>query len=220
MGSGASKSAAQSTIRKFPNRAPGSAVPPPSSTSHAPRTAASSRPPPRKKAQAPQASLAKNEAILRDGSDPHMSSPPENSLQPGLAERLRQIGVVQPNPTYSPSSTASPTTTTSSPHEPYGGGAGGAGGPVFPSPSNNLVLLALEARARLSREAEEEFEGLGVSGGQGRRFLTSGMIRDVLVMREQGARDEDIEHRFNLRKGVISRLGPRHMVQPLGGPAP
>lgn len=147
-----------------------------------------------------------------------MSSPPENSLQPGLAERLRQIGVVQPNPTYSPSSTASPTT--SSPHEPYGSGGRGTGGPVFPSPSNNPVLSALEARERLSREAEEEFESLGVSGGQGRRFLTSGMIRDVLVMRERGARDEEIEHRFNLKKGVVRRLGPRDMVQPLGGPSP
>lgn len=142
-----------------------------------------------------------------------MSSPPENSLQPGLAERLRQIGVVQPNPTYSPSSTASPTSS----QESYGGGGTG---PIFPSPSNNAVLSALEARERLSREAEEEFESLGVSGGQGRRFLTSGMIRDVLVMRERGARDEEIEHRFNLRKGVVRRLGPRGMVQPLGGPAP
>lgn len=144
-----------------------------------------------------------------------MSLSPENSLQPGLAERLRQIGVVQPNPTYSPSSTASPTTSSQpSRHEQ------GPGGPVFPSPSNNAVLSALEARERLSREAEEEFESLGLSSGQGRRFLTSGMIRDVLVMRERGASDGEIEHRFNLRKGLVRRLGPRDMVQPVGGPAP
>lgn len=142
-----------------------------------------------------------------------MSSPLENGLQPGLAERLRQIGVVQPNPTYSPSSTASPTT--SSPHESYGSGGIGTAGPIFPSPSNNAVLGALEARERLSREAEEEFESLGLSGGRGRRFLTSGMIRDVLVMRERGARDEEIEHRFNLRPGMVRRLGPRDMVQTL-----
>lgn len=146
-----------------------------------------------------------------------MSSPPENSLQPGLAERLRQIGVVQPNPTYSPSSTASPTSSQPAHHheQPSGGG-----GPVFPSPSNNAVLSALEARERLAREAEEEFEGLGLSGGQGRRFLTSGMIRDVLVMRERGAADAEIEHRFNLRSGVVRRLGPRGLFQPVGGPAP
>lgn len=35
MGSGASKSAAQSTLRKFPNRAPGSAPPPPTSSTAA-----------------------------------------------------------------------------------------------------------------------------------------------------------------------------------------
>jgi hypothetical protein len=144
-----------------------------------------------------------------------MSSPPEASLQPGLAQRLRQIGVVQPNPTYSPSSTASPTSS----QEAYGR-RGGTTGPIFPSPSNNAVLSALEARERISREAEEEFENLGVSGGQGRRFLTSGMIRDVLVMRERGAPEEDIEHRFNLRKGVVRRLGPRGVIQPLGGAAP
>ncbi|KAG6368125.1 hypothetical protein INS49_002326 [Diaporthe citri] len=197
MGSGASKSAAQSTIRKFPNRAPGSAVPPPSTGSSASRAAAASRPPPSRKAQAPKASLAKDEAILRDGSDPHMSMspPPDSSLQPGLAERLRQIGVPA--------------------HEQPSGG-----GPVFPSPSNNAVLSALEARERLAREAEEEFDGLGVSGGQGRRFLTSGMIQDVLVMRERGAADGEIEHRFNLRRGVVRKLGPRSLFQPVGGPAP
>lgn len=144
-----------------------------------------------------------------------MSPPPESSLQPGLAERLRQIGVVQPNPTYSPSSTASPTSSQPAHEQPSGGA-----GPVFPSPSNNAVLSALEARERLAREAEEEFEGLGLSGGQGRRFLTSGMIRDVLVMREWGAADAEIEHRFNLRSGVVRRLGPRSLFQPVGGPAP
>lgn len=146
-----------------------------------------------------------------------MPPSPGDSLQPGLAERLRQIGVVQPNPMYSPSSTASPTTTSSSQpattHE-------HSGGPVFPSPSNNAVLSALEARERLAREAEEEFESLGLSGGQGKRFLTSGMIRDVLVMRERGASDGEIENRFNLRRGVVRRLGPRGLVQPVGGPAP
>lgn len=71
MGSGASKSAAQSTIRKFPNRAPGSAVPPPSTGSPASRAAAASRPLPSRKAQAPEASLAKDE-----GPSPCCSAPP------------------------------------------------------------------------------------------------------------------------------------------------
>lgn len=192
MGSGASKSAAQSTVRKFPNRPSGSAA----SAAAASRPAPSRRPPP------PQASYAKDEAIREDGRD--------NTIRPDYAQRLRELGVVQPNPTYSPSSTAS--TTTTSPLQ-----QADNSGPVFPSPSNNTVLAALEARGRIQREADEEFESLGVSGSQGRTFLTSGMIRDVLVMRERGASEEEIEHRFNLGRGVVKRLGPRGLYQPLDG---
>lgn len=132
-------------------------------------------------------------------------------IRPDYAQRLQQMGVVQPNPTYSPTSTASPSFSPLQQTD--------HSGPIFPSPSSNPVLTALEARERLQQEAEEEFASLGLSSGRGRRFLTSGMIRDVLVMRERGASEEAIEHRFNLRKGLARRLGPRALYHPVGGAA-
>ncbi|KUI70415.1 hypothetical protein VM1G_05790 [Cytospora mali] len=206
MGSGASKTAAQSTIRKFPNRPPGSAA-----------SAAASRPAPSQRARPPQASYAKDEATRQDATDPHTASP-DTMIHPEYAQRLRDIGIVQPNPTYSSSSTVSPSPPSPpSPSSPLQ--QADNSGPIFPSPSSNLVLAALEARERLQQEADEEFESLGLSDSQGRRFLTSGMIRDVLVMRDRGASEEEIENRFNLRKGVVRKLGPRSLFQPVGGAA-
>lgn len=148
-------------------------------------------------------------AIREDGFDPDMS--PDNMIHPDLARRLQQIGVVQPNPTYSPSSTASPMT------PPYHSlQQTHNSGPIFPSPSNNLVLSALEARERIQREADEEFDGMGLSSSQGRRFLHPAMIRDILIMRQRGASHAEIEHRFNLKSGVVSRLGPKDLYQPVG----
>ncbi|KAJ9132991.1 hypothetical protein NKR23_g11029 [Pleurostoma richardsiae] len=192
MGSGASK-AAQKSARKFPARAPGAAAPPPP-----PRA---SRPLPSKK-PSPEARTAKDEAVRADGLDPQM---PE-SIDAAYASRLMQMGAVQPNPLYSPSSTASPM----APQQ-------HVDGPAYPSPSSNPTLGALEARRRLEREAETEFEEMGRSGSQGRQLLNVGTIRSILVMRERGARPEDIEARFNLRRGVVERLGPRGLVTPLGG---
>lgn len=93
-------------------------------------------------------------------------------------------------------------------------------GPIYPSPSSNPVLAALEARERLQREADEEFENLGLSSSQGRRFLQAGMVRDVLVMRARGASEAEIENRFNLKRGVLKTLGPRGLYEPAGGAEP
>ncbi|KAJ4393157.1 hypothetical protein N0V93_002364 [Gnomoniopsis smithogilvyi] len=231
MGSGPSKSAAQSTIRKFPNRAPGSAVPPPVSSppSNAAARAASERAAAQRAAaeranekrgqrghrESAAASLFKDEAIREDGYDPHMSSP-DNMIQPDLAKRLREIGVVQPNPTFSNSSTA--TTTSSQPHSQLEQTENS--GPIFPAASQNAVLSALEARRRVQREAEVEFENLGLSSSEGRNFLHAGMIRDILVMRERGANEAAIENRFNLKRGVVKRLGPPHLYKPAVGGEP
>ncbi|KAJ4414036.1 hypothetical protein N0V82_008153 [Gnomoniopsis sp. IMI 355080] len=231
MGSGPSKSAAQSTIRKFPNRAPGSAVPPPASPSpsSAAARAASERATTQRAAagraneqrsqrehrQPPAASLFKDDAIREDGYDPHMSSP-DSMIQPDLAKRLREIGVVQPNPTYSHSSTA--TTSSSQPQSQLQ--RTGNSGPIFPAASQNAVLSALEARRRVQHEAEVEFENLGLSSSQGRNFLHAGMIRDILVMRERGANEAAIENRFNLKRGVVKKLGPPHLYRPAAGGEP
>lgn len=154
-------------------------------------------------------------AIREDGYDPHMSSP-DNMIQPDLAKRLREIGVVQPNPTYSHSSTA----TTPSSHPNSQLEQTEHSGPIFPAASQNAVLSALEARRRVQREAEEEFENLGLSSSQGRNFLHAGMIRDILVMRERGANETAIENRFNLKRGVVKRLGPPHLYKPAVGGEP
>lgn len=132
-------------------------------------------------------------------------------ISPDFARRLGQIGVVQPNPTFSPSSTASPSMLTApSLQQTHNSG------PIFPSPSNNLVLSALEARERLEYEADQEFHNLGTSSSQGRRFLPASLIRDVLVMRERGATDQEVQHRFNLKNGVLNSLGPQDLYKPAG----
>lgn len=143
---------------------------------------------------------------------------PDATIQPALAQRLREMGVVQPNPTYSPSSTAS--SSSSSPSPMHQQTPENNSGPIFPPSSSNPVLAALEARARVQREAEEEFENLGLSNSQGRRFLAAGMVRDILVMREKGASQAQIENRFNLRKGVMQSLEPKGLYKPAGGAEP
>lgn len=143
-------------------------------------------------------------------------SSPDNMIQPELAKRLREIGVVQPNPTYSHSSTAA-----TSPSQPLSQlQQTGHSGPIFPDASRNVVLSALEARRRVQHEAEQEIENLGLSSSQGRKFLHAGMIRDALVMREKGASDAAIENRLNLQKGVVKRLGPLHLYKPAVGGEP
>jgi len=54
---------------------------------------------------------------------------------------------------------------------------------------------------------------LGRRGFEGRRFLRSGEIRDVLALREAGVGDEEIEKRMGLRKGVLRVLAPGKIVE-------
>ncbi|KAI0390294.1 hypothetical protein F5Y17DRAFT_72315 [Xylariaceae sp. FL0594] len=103
MGAKASKPA-QTAARKFPTRAPGSAVPP-SARAAAPRPGAGAG----SQAQAARGGAprdVKDDAIHKDGSDPDFDL---NALaDKGYAERLRQMGVATPYPTLSNSSTAGP----------------------------------------------------------------------------------------------------------------
>jgi len=54
---------------------------------------------------------------------------------------------------------------------------------------------------------------LGRQGFEGRRFLRSEEIRDVLALREVGAGEEEIERRMGLKRGVVKILGPRGVVE-------
>ncbi|TDZ46020.1 hypothetical protein CTRI78_v009131 [Colletotrichum trifolii] len=176
MGASSSK-AAQGAARKFPTRAPG-AVPPTSTSTSATRAAPVPTPP---QSQSPQArpkakaATSKTDDILADSINP-------DNVTEEFSSRLRQMGVVQPNPTFSPTSTAQ-----QFPHA----AATQSPGPLYPSISRNQTLGTLEARRKMQQRATEEFEGLV----------------QVLLMREKGHTATDIEQRFDLKKGVIERLG-------------
>ena len=119
-----------------------------------------------------------------------------------FSQRLQQMGVVQPNPTYSPSSTAMP-------HEnptPLGRPSGSTG-PAFTPARSNPTLSALEARRRLQQEAEAEFEALGTGKPHGRRFVDMRTLVDAMTLLNRGTPQEEIEKRLNLESGLLERLG-------------
>lgn len=58
-----------------------------------------------------------------------------------------------------------------------------------------------------------EFMEAGRRGHTGREFLDVYQIRQILTMRDvQGRKDEDIEKRLGLKKGVVGRLGLQGIV--------
>ncbi|KAI0444848.1 hypothetical protein F4803DRAFT_548676 [Xylaria telfairii] len=204
MGAKASKPA-QTASRKFPTRAPGSAVPPRGPGG------ATTRAEPRG---------VKDEAIRADGRDPDFDL--DASTNPAYSERLRKMGVVTPFPTLSNSSTAasfsapssSPTyTETSSSTPPPRGSNTPSPTAFYPPPSRNRTLSALEARRHLQERAEAEFR----DPSRGREFLDAGMLRKALLLLNNGMEARDIEARLRLKSGVVARLGPRGLAVPIAG---
>ncbi|KAK6215333.1 hypothetical protein QIS74_08352 [Colletotrichum tabaci] len=193
MGSSSSK-AAQGAARKFPTRAPG-AVPPASAARAAPA------PPPSQPAQArlqAKAATSKTDDITADSIN-------LDNVTAEFSSRLRQMGVVQPNPTFSPTSTAGP-----SPHADLIQNPG----PLFPSTSRNITLGTLEARSRFQKQADAEFDGLGRISSEGREFLDLKTIVQMHLMRDNGHSSAEIEARLNLKKGVVARLGRPGITSP------
>ncbi|KAK4194019.1 hypothetical protein QBC40DRAFT_270416 [Triangularia verruculosa] len=216
---GASSKPAQNAVRKFPTRAPGTATPsalkaartpapePAPAPSPASQAQAQVRAPPVTPQSAPRPSVTKNESARRPSLTPKQDSysvNPEKTLSDypttDFASRLKQMGVAQPNPTYSPSSTASPLVDAS-------GISQSISGPLFPSAKNNPTLGALEARRRLEEKAKVEMEDWGKSSHQGKEFLDIGTIKKIFVLRDQGESEHVIEERLGLKKGVVGRLG-------------
>lgn len=117
------------------------------------------------------------------------------------------MGIVQPNPTYSPSSIASPVSDASGIQQ-------SISTPRFPSASRNATLGVLEARRRLEAEAKEELENTGRSTDKGREFLDVATVKQILVLRERGVPASDIEARLRLKSGIVARLGPMGIVSP------
>ncbi|RYP03950.1 hypothetical protein DL764_004784 [Monosporascus ibericus] len=199
MGAKASKPA-QSATRKFPTRAPGSAVPPPP-----PRA-------PPATASRPQASFTKDDVITADGMDPHSIPDPNPNQDAAFSSRLRQMGVATPNPTLSNSSTARPFAQQPGPGRPPHPNS--SPDPSYPAaPGNNATLGTLEARRRLQERAQAEAE----VPGSAREFLDVGTLRQVLNLRARGTPAGEIEARLRLKGGVVARLGKPGIVVPLNG---
>ncbi|KAK0734191.1 hypothetical protein B0T26DRAFT_631020 [Lasiosphaeria miniovina] len=123
------------------------------------------------------------------------------------------MGVAEPNPTYSPSSIATPAPDPSAFRQRDHGHAPSA--PRFAPAAGNATLGVLEARQRLEELAEREFADMGRSGGdQGKEFLDVATIRDALVLRQRGTPAAEIEKRLRLKQGVVARLGRPGLVSP------
>ena len=133
--------------------------------------------------------------IRADAMDP-------DAMTGDFSQRLQQMGVVQPNPTYSPSSTAVPHQTSPRPNRPLG-----HRDPTSTPFKANPILSALEARRRLQHEAEVEFEGLGTSKVKGQRFVNMRTLVDALVLLDRGTPRDEVERGLNLENGLLKRLG-------------
>ncbi|KAM0243937.1 hypothetical protein ACHAP5_006796 [Fusarium lateritium] len=177
MGSSSSK-VAKGAARKFPARAPGAAVP--EAVARQPRAEA---PKPQSKARE---NGVKDEAVRADAMDPDFPTG-------DFSRRLHQMGIADTNPTYSPSSTAGSPLGPSAPP-----------GPTFAPNRSNTTLIALEARDRLQGEAEEDFANMG---REGRRFLDMRTLVDAMKLRDRGLPEKDIEARFRIQPGLLSKLG-------------
>ena len=135
-------------------------------------------------------------------SDIRADSMDPDAVTGNFSQRLQQMGVVQPNPTYSPSSTAMP------PENPAAlARRSGSAGPAFAPTRSNPTLSALEARRRLQQEAEAEFEALGTGKPGGRRFVDMRTLVDAMTLLNRGTPQEEIEKRLNLENGLLERLG-------------
>ncbi|KAI1264825.1 hypothetical protein F5Y18DRAFT_427455 [Xylariaceae sp. FL1019] len=212
MGAKASKPA-QTAARRYPSRTPGSV--PPSTTAQRPaarpaaQTQAQSRQP-----QPGSASFTKDEAIRADGRDPDLDA----SANAAFSERLRQMGVADPNPTLSNSSTVS-----TSPTYIQTSASASPSSPSYPSrpptsrtsppQSQNRTLNALQARAALQAAADAEFE----DPSHGRSFLDANTLKQILVQQERGVGPRAIEAKLKLKSGVVARIGPPGVAFPVQG---
>ncbi|KAF4431426.1 hypothetical protein F53441_13902 [Fusarium austroafricanum] len=177
MGSSSSK-VAKGAARTYPTRAPGAAVP--QAVARQPRAE-----PPKPQSKT-LGNSAKDEAVRADAMDPDFPTG-------DFSRRLHQMGIADSNPTYSPSSTAATPLGPSAPS-----------GPTFAPSRSNPTLVALGARDRLQEEAEEDFANMGRGG---RRFLDMRTLVDAMKLRDRGMPEKDIEARFRIQSGLLSKLG-------------
>lgn len=115
---------------------------------------------------------------------------------PDFAASLRSIGPVNPNPTLSHSSTFNRSSMQT----------------VFPTASNP-GLLAVSARQRITKAAQEEMDQMSRGDYRGRQFLDALTIQQALNMRDlQRMPLREIERTLRLKEGVMDRLGKEGIV--------
>lgn len=130
--------------------------------------------------------------------------PPDADFVSGaFSQRLHSMGIAQPNPTFSPSSRATPPPVQS------------IATPTFTPAASNTTLSVLEARRLLDLQAADDFERLGRAGSPGRRFLDMRTVIEAVEMRDRGTPSSVIERRLGLERGVMSRLGAHRILSHL-----
>lgn len=208
MGASTSKAARGAASRKYPTRAPGAAVSQTAQAASRPRPNASPReqgPPrdgPRDDGMAAtyivyethqpmiyvcEPMLTQKLAARADAVDPDFSPR-------GFSQRLHDMGIADPNPTYSPSSTADV--------QPVAPSA-----PIFPSARHNATLSVLESRRQLQERADADLEATGQSGTHGRRFVDMRTLVDAVQLQKKGHQPTDIERRLRLEPNLLRKLG-------------
>jgi hypothetical protein len=119
-----------------------------------------------------------------------------------FSQRLQQMGVVQPNPTYSPSSTASSQGATR-----VDLGTKDALKHQNVSAKANPTLTALQARQRLQQQAESEFELMGSANSKGRQLIDMRTLVEALSLLDRGMPQTDVEKKLRLAEGLLNHLG-------------
>lgn len=79
-------------------------------------------------------------------------------------------------------------------------------------------MQILTRRRAIQRAAEAEFAGTLEAQGEEyqRSFLDVVTLRRVLVLRDRGVSERQIEREMGLREGLVGRLGRREVVRPAG----
>lgn len=71
----------------------------------------------------------------------------------------------------------------------------------------------LEARERLQQQADMELQQARKPGFEGRSFVDSTTIRQIIAMRDdRGMSSDQIEKLLELKKGTVERLGPKGLI--------
>jgi nucleotidyltransferase/DNA polymerase involved in DNA repair len=107
------------------------------------------------------------------------------------------MGIVDPNPTFSATSTA---------YQPH------VNSLVDGKPRQSPTLNALEARRQIQQAADEEMKLTRSVGSSGRRFLPIAIISQIITLQQAGHSAHEIEDQLKLSHGVVASLGKPGIV--------